>query len=186
MEDAAGDQPHKYSPLGRRGYFWVKWRGSICKTDDPLIKILRENQSVAIKLRALWTLDATGYFQRPYADPAESLIAELLRSRDEFVRAWTIQLIAERVTAVWGVLPKPLSSLAKEDPSPVVRRYLASAAQRISPTNRWDLVAALNAHAEDATDHNLPLMAWFAMEPLVSADMNRALSWPLIRSFRAY
>jgi hypothetical protein len=29
---------------------------------------------------------------------------------------------------------------------------------------------------EDATDHNLPLMAWFAMEPLVSTDMNRALA----------
>ena len=29
---------------------------------------------------------------------------------------------------------------------------------------------ALLAHAEDATDHNLPLMYWFATEPIVAAS----------------
>ncbi|MEO8429268.1 MAG: PVC-type heme-binding CxxCH protein, partial [Verrucomicrobiota bacterium] len=176
MLASGGIRHHAHSPLGNSASSWVKWEGSICKTDDPLIKILRENQNVTIKLRALWTLYATGYLGDPNSDPAEPLIVELLRSRDEYLRAWTIQLVVERGDAVWGGLLTQINRLAKEDPSPVVRRYLASAAQRIEATNRWDLVAALNAHAEDATDHNLPLMAWFAMEPLVSTDMNRALS----------
>ena len=30
---------------------------------------------------------------------------------------------------------------------------------------------ALAAHAEDAGDHNLPLMIWYAAEPAVGADL---------------
>jgi putative heme-binding domain-containing protein len=41
---------------------------------------------------------------------------------------------------------------------------------------RWDLVAALLQHGEDAGDHNLPLLYWFAAEPLVPADPARALA----------
>ena len=91
-------------------------------------------------------------------------------------RAWLIQLLCEDKNPSERCQKGIHSPRSREDASPLVRLYLASAAQRISPTNRWDLVAALNTHAEDATDHNLPLMAWFAMEPLVSADMNRALA----------
>ena len=34
---------------------------------------------------------------------------------------------------------------------------------------------ALDAHGEDANDHNLPLMYWYAAEPLPTKDINRAL-----------
>lgn len=60
--------------------------------------------------------------------------------------------------------------LAKEDPSPLVRLYLASACQRLTVAQRTPIVEALLAHAEDATDHNLPLMYWYATEPIVAAD----------------
>jgi hypothetical protein len=36
-------------------------------------------------------------------------------------------------------------------------------------------VGALAAHAEDASDQNLPLMVWWAAEPLATASMDRAL-----------
>ena len=29
-------------------------------------------------------------------------------------------------------------------------------------------------HAEDSTDHNLPMMEWYAFEPLVAKDVQRA------------
>ena len=32
------------------------------------------------------------------------------------------------------------------------------------------------AHGEDATDHNQPLMVWYATEPVVELDMPRALT----------
>ena len=69
-----------------------------------------------------------------------------------------------------------MASLAKSDPSPVVRLYLASALQRLPLEKRWDILAGLTQHAEDADDHNLPLMDWYAAEPLAEADPSRALS----------
>ncbi|MBI3417022.1 MAG: DUF1080 domain-containing protein [Verrucomicrobia bacterium] len=186
-----------FSPRGSIKWMSVTWTGTICKTDELLIKILREQQDTATKLRALWTLHATRFFEFPDAEPASSLIRELLKSTDQLIRAWTIQIICESGSTVMTEGQKQMSRslrdykapekaryinevselnrLAREDKSPVVRLYLASAAQRVEPTNRWDLVAALNSHAEDASDHNLPLMAWYAMEPLVSVDMQRAL-----------
>ena len=52
-----------------------------------------------------------------------------------------------------------------------MRLYLASAAQRIELETRWPILTALAAHAEDAKDHNLPLMLWYAAEPAVAADL---------------
>ena len=65
--------------------------------------------------------------------------------------------------------------MAQDDPSPIVRLYLASALQRIPVDNRWDAVAALDAHGEDAQDHNLPLMYWYAAEPLPTKNIAHAL-----------
>jgi hypothetical protein len=52
-----------------------------------------------------------------------------------------------------------------------VRLYLASAAQRIEIPKRWPVLRGLASHAEDASDHNLPLMLWYAAEPAVAADI---------------
>jgi hypothetical protein len=57
-----------------------------------------------------------------------------------------------------------------------VRLYLASALQRVPVEKRWDVVTALLAHDEDAGDQNLPLMVWYAAEPVVALDMARALA----------
>src|SRR5262249_36439021 len=59
---------------------------------------------------------------------------------------------------------------------PVVRLYLASALQRLPVEQRWDIVQNLYAHSEDAADHNLPLMYWYAAEPLPTKDFKRALA----------
>ena len=63
-----------------------------------------------------------------------------------------------------------------EDQSTVVRLYLASAMQRVPLADRWETVQTLSQRAEDASDHNLPLMVWYAAEPLAAADFNRALN----------
>src|SRR5207249_2193416 len=57
----------------------------------------------------------------------------------------------------------------------VVRLYLASALQRLPIEARWAIAEALVGHAEDAGDHNLPLMYWYATEPLAAVDSARAL-----------
>jgi hypothetical protein len=68
-----------------------------------------------------------------------------------------------------------MAKLAAADASPVVRLYLASALQRIEPALRWPILEGLVAREEDAQDPNLPLMIWYGLEPLVTADKDRAL-----------
>jgi putative heme-binding domain-containing protein len=73
-----------------------------------------------------------------------------------------------------------LNKLAEADPSPLVRLFIASAAQRSqSESFRGGLVKRLLAHAEDAQDHNLPLMYWVAMEALVADHPRESLAGAL-------
>jgi putative heme-binding domain-containing protein len=119
-------------------------------------------------LRVLWTLHDTKGL-------TEEIGLKLLKNRlSEYVRAWTIQLLLEDKHPSSKLL-KELLRMAREDKSPVVRLYIASALQRIPVEQRWDIVAALDQHGEDANDHNLPLMYWYAAEPLPTVDIDRAL-----------
>ena len=128
-----------------------------------LKQILRENPDETRKLRALWALHGVQGLD-------ESLALETLKSPMEFVRAWTIQLVCEDGTPTAAELAE-FAKMARDDASPVVRLYLASAAQRIPVAQRWPILTGLASHAEDAKDHNLPLMLWYAAEPAVAADI---------------
>lgn len=149
--------------------------------EAQLRKLFEDQNSVPIKLRLLWTLHATGGLDEDYA-------LSLLQHPDEHIRAWTIQLQLEDRKAS-PQLFAALTNLAKVDPSPVVRLYIASALQRLPIDTRWPLVTALISHAEDADDQNLPLMEWYGIEPLVAAEAPRALALaatskiPLLSSF---
>jgi putative membrane-bound dehydrogenase-like protein len=137
-------------------------RGPKPEVQQALEKILRGNPDETRQLRALWTLHVTG-------GVTEALGLETLGSSSEYVRAWAIQLLCEDKSPSEAVRAK-LAELAKNDPSPLVRLYLASAAQRLSIEQRWPVLFALAGHAEDANDHNLPLMLWYAAEPAVAAN----------------
>ena len=131
------------------------------------------------RLRALWALHVTGGLDAKTA-------IENLKNADEWVRAWTIQLAFDSRENVQRLLQEirekdlkadpDLEKLAQDDPSPLVRLFIASAAQRIENQElRGNLVKNLLRHKEDAADHNLPLMVWYAMEPLVAAHPREAL-----------
>jgi putative heme-binding domain-containing protein len=123
------------------------------------------------RLRGLWCLYGTGGLN-------EDRIRQGLADASAHVRAWTIQLALESRPAS-AELRGRLVELARTDPAPVVRLYLASGAQRLPPSQRWEILKGLLAHAEDATDHNLPLMYWYAAEPLGAEDPGRALALAL-------
>lgn len=129
-------------------------------------RLLQERAPVLFKLsprlRSLWTAHAIGTLD-------DTMLAEALRSPDEYTRAWAIQLACED-HAVTDAQLATFARLAQSDPSPVVRLYLASAAQRLPSAQRLPIVEPLLAHAEDAEDQNLPLMLWYAVEPMVGAN----------------
>ncbi len=143
-------------------------RFGIFSATGALREIFRKSNDASAQLRAFWALNTLpgGY--------NEIFCGSQRPERDEFVTAWMIQLAVEDRKGSREAL-KEFARLAREDKSPVVRLYLASAMQRLPVEDRWEVVEALCSHAEDANDHNLPLMVWYAAEPLATRDVERAL-----------
>ncbi|HET6410252.1 MAG TPA: hypothetical protein VFG14_20345, partial [Chthoniobacteraceae bacterium] len=96
-----------------------------------------------------------------------------MKSANEYERAWAVQFAAEKKNVSEPVRHE-FARLAKEDASPVVRLYLASAAQRVPVPQRLPILEPMLARAEDAADPNLPLMLWYALEPVVGGDAAKA------------
>ncbi|WP_323134290.1 PVC-type heme-binding CxxCH protein [Tellurirhabdus rosea] len=138
------------------------------KTHAQLREVFQKNSNADWRLRAMWALHQTGGFS------AKDLTG-LLADRDEYVRAWAIQLLCEDKAAPAEAL-NVFARMAREDASPVVRLYLASALQRMNASSAWPIAEALARHGEDTEDHNLPKMLWFGLEPLVKAAPDRALA----------
>ena len=135
------------------------------------------------KLRALWALHTTsGLDGQTVVDGAAN--------GNEWVRGWTLQLTFETTNNISRIMQEvaekqirstndPLTMAAWDD-SKLVRLFLASSAQRMpNPDARFNLVRRLLNRAEDADDHNLPLMYWFALEPLVTARPAESLAMAL-------
>jgi len=153
----------------------------------------------AVACRALLTLHACGGCDEPF-------LRSLLDHPDEHLRAWGIRLLgddwpidgvlgpgilpseeARRVATASGSVAADLSRLAATDESGLVRLALASTLQRMPIDRRSALASALMTRAEDADDHNLPLLVWYGIIPLVEVDPGRAAElaiasrWPKTR-----
>ena len=127
-----------------------------------LAKTLNSSRSVPLRLRALWALRVTGNLD-------EKKLEGLLQDSSEHLRAWAIQLLCENRKPS-EVARAEFARMAHEDKSPLVRLYLASAMQRLLLKQRVPVLVHLLAHTEDKDDQNLPLMYWYATEPVVAAD----------------
>lgn len=134
----------------------------------PLRQLFQSSANADWRLRAMWTLHVTGGFS------AQDLLSAL-KDKDEYVRAWAIQLLCEDRSPSSEAIAL-FTKMAQEDRSPVVRLYLASALQRVDRNAAWSIAAGLIKHGEDKNDHNLPDMIWFGLEPLVKENPDRALS----------
>jgi len=134
---------------------------------EHLVQMFRNSKDVDMRLRGLWALHVTGAIGRD-----ELMVA--LDDPDEFIRGWAIQLLCEDRDAT-PAEAAALARLSKSDPSPVVRLYLATAIQRLSPGAALPVIDGLATHAEDRDDHNIPKLIWFGLEPLVLGNIDSAL-----------
>jgi putative membrane-bound dehydrogenase-like protein len=133
------------------------------------LDVLTQHQDPLMRLRALWTTHTINQL-------SAKVIRRGLADPDEYVRAWTIQLSAEQGAAEQA---NDYTRLAQDDPSPVVRLYLASAIQRLPKNDNataWQIAERLCAHGEDRTDRNLPYLLWHSLAPRVPANIERAFA----------
>jgi putative membrane-bound dehydrogenase-like protein len=146
-------------------------RGDDLQVWGALTTILQTHKDEKRRLRALWALHVNDKV-------INDNTLKALDDPSEQVRAWTVRLMLED-----GLVPErwmdKVATLARQDKSPVVRLAIASALQRFPLEHRWRYAAALLSHDEDASDHNLPLMYWYAIEPLADQDPARALALAL-------
>jgi putative membrane-bound dehydrogenase-like protein len=132
-----------------------------------LREVFRETNDGVAAVRALWTLHAIGATD-------ESTLRHRM-SDGEYIRAWATQLAAEDRSIERDTL-ESFEHNALFESSPIGRLYLASALQRLPLEDRWTIAFLLAGRAKDESDPNLPLMIWYAIEPLVAADADRALA----------
>ena len=121
----------------------------------------------ARRLRAIWTLHCIQQLDA-------ALMEALLKDNSEYVRAWTVQLAVESLLP--GRVAEPLIGLCRDDDSLFVRRYLASAIQRVSAESGWEIAEALCSRSDSVTDRDLPLLIWYGLAPLVLQDLDRAFA----------
>jgi putative heme-binding domain-containing protein len=126
-----------------------------------------EHEDADRRLRALWAVHAI-------QGVTPALFADLLRDESEYVRGWAVQLAVESLPAGDEGLADALLQLAENEPSLLVRRYLAAAIQRLPRELAWRLVEILSRRKDDEVDRNLELMVWYGLAPLMPADLDRA------------
>lgn len=112
-----------------------------------------------------------------------------MKHRDPHVRSWAVRLATASLplddcygpqTAAqkqneqqqaWRRRSLPIVTaeslrLAKHDSDTAVRLALASTLQRLPIDDRAELAGELMQHAQDAKDHNLPLLVWYGLMPV--------------------
>jgi putative membrane-bound dehydrogenase-like protein len=155
----------------RRGRVILQHRAATgalkAETHDRLRRMFSAETNPDRRLRAMWALHVTGGW-------TPDALLQALADSDEHIRAWAIQLLCEDRSPSAAAM-ETFTRMARDDRSPVVRLYLASALQRMNHTARWSIAGELMRHAEDAGDHNVPKMLWLGVEPLVAENPSRAL-----------
>jgi len=159
-------QTSKNEWLVRHARRVLQERGPKPEVHQALIAMVGDKKlDVPQRLRALWALHVTKGLTEKHS-------IELLRGDEPWLKAWTIQFACEDKQPS-GEMMTRFNFLAKNEQSAVVRLYLACAAQRIAVKDRADLVTGLLGHPEDESDHNLPMMDWYATEPVIAADLKK-------------
>lgn len=131
-----------------------------------LERLASSDNETSRRLRALWTMQACDLLDG-------ERLAKFAQDADPHVRRWGIRLstsetLVDPAVSAW-------EAAATSEDEAAVRLEMASAMQKLPLTRRWAIAEALCARAEDADDHNLPLMIWYGVEPLVTEDPSRAL-----------
>ncbi|MBI1374707.1 MAG: hypothetical protein GC159_18465 [Phycisphaera sp.] len=148
-----------------------------------LRKITDTHADVSRRLRAMWTLHATGGL-------SDADLVTLMSDKAEDVRAWAVRLATDSGAASDAAIAK-FVQLASGDESGLVLLHVASALNRLPVDKRWALAEQLVKLTPEQADHNLTLLIWYGVEPLVGVDKARALKMvattklPILRQYLA-
>ncbi len=175
---------------------WKPWKGDLAKeSDEALAKLavqtenewesrmarrLLMEKSINRKSAAIYVpemlqpISSAGAIRYMWLAANQTTLSYLQSSsfdgkHDERLVAQTVRLAASDGDFADTDL-RVLSDAAQTHSSPIVRRELASALQRLPQDQRQDLASALLKHGEDKDDPMIPLLIWYGIESVVAAD----------------
>lgn len=132
---------------------------------QSLREMLVTQTDIPRKLRCLWALYVL-------EDADDAFLTSLLDDHSPYLRAWAVRLLCEDRRVDSQVIDR-FCDMASNDPSAYVRLYMTSALMRLDEAARWRVLPLLLQRAEDNSDQNLPLMEWYALQPLVNSAPDR-------------
>lgn len=157
------------------------------RRDAGIIPRLREQTlqrtNGSLALQSLWALHASGGFDEPTA-------AQSLQHSNPPVRSWAARLLGDTKKLSAEMQPRVIR-LAQSEKNPGVRNQLACSAKRWPAEASMPIVRELLAHDEDASDPQIPLLLWWAIEDKAASDprdviglLSSATDWnrPLMRA----
>ncbi len=166
--------PHRNAMIARQAAHLLHQRSAAGTLDRgsaiaEFESLARKFDETRVRLRMLWARHCCGM-----VDTSEML--GLMKDADPYVRGWAIQLFAEqsdrRTAEDWVAL----AEATRGESSLVPLRYLASALQRIPLAHRSSVASNVTSHPLFDRDKNLPLLVWYAIEPLVAEQPEATLT----------
>ena len=119
------------------------------------------------RLRLLWAMAAIG---APEFD--RSFLVRQLADPNPHIRVWALRFLRDRGEK----LGSALTAFASIEQDGLVKRHLAGALQQLPPAQRWDALRSLLAAPVAEHGEDLELQLWYAFEPCVAAEPERALA----------
>jgi putative membrane-bound dehydrogenase-like protein len=130
------------------------------RRDANVISRLREQSlqttNGPLALQSLWALYVSGGFD-------DRLASKLLKHPHPPVRSWTVRLLGDTKKLSPELQPL-VTALARDEKNAGVRNQLACSAKRWPAEPAMRIARELLNHDEDASDPQIPLLLWWAIE----------------------
>lgn len=163
---------------------------------------------LAARLRVLWAMNVLGPIDTGWL---VERITGPTRDGQEAIRTWAVRLLADSIPDLQRRIADPGTALVRREAAAAALKsiqsvfveraqldqfesvllYLTAALQKLTVPDRGALALALVARTESARDHNLPLLLWTGLEPLLAAQpdlavpLTKAATSPQLRQFIA-
>jgi len=132
-----------------------------------LLNVLKADTG-QVALEALWALHLSNGF-----DEAAAVTA--LRHSDPYVRMWAVRLLGDQKNTSIEIA-KELERLSATEPHPETRSQLAASAKRFPAPVAIPIIKNLLMNDNDATDPDIPLQLWWAIESKSISDRSLVVS----------
>lgn len=164
----------------------------------PMLESFKAAPSAGKKLNSWWTFCQIWTGDVPDTGPAnecmDQMFTTMADSNDVHLRRWIATPPVAKDRVYLGFAKKADSSVAmlsrnlSVPDAQFIRLSLASYLTSLPADHKQGIAKNLLSHAEDATDHNLPLMYWFGIRDLPPAELVKLFPGcqiPLVRQFIA-